>query len=53
MQYTLRKASDYQNATTIEIETLQDLQALQEQYGHELIVDFDEKDIVIYDDYLY
>lgn len=52
MQFKLRKASDYPSAVEVEIENLQDLQALQEKYDHQLIIDFEEKEIVIYDYYV-
>lgn len=52
MQYTLRKASRYEIKVEVEIETLQDLQDLQKKYGNQLIVDFEEKEIVVYDAYV-
>lgn len=53
MTFTIRKASDYKFSSTIDIETLDQLRELYDYYGkNEVIVNFDEMTIIIYDDYL-
>ena len=62
MKVKLRKASDWNFEEVREVETLNDLKALEEEFSSELIVNFldnEEKaeegvdiDITIYDDYV-
>lgn len=62
MKVKLRKASDWNFEEVREVETLNDLKALEEEFSSELIINFldnEEKaeegvdiDITIYDDYV-
>lgn len=53
MKFEILKASDLYYTEDIIINSLEDLQALYEQYGREaLIIDFDLHEITIYDDYM-
>ena len=59
MKFTLKKASNLNDETNVEIYTLEDLRAISKTYGSELIVYFegvanevDENEIIIYDDYI-
>ena len=64
MKFRLTKASDWKFEEEIEINTLEDLVALQNKYTNcggdsdyvwvnpSLVVDFDEEEITIYDYYL-
>lgn len=51
MQFKLRKASDLfkDNQEDVDISTLEDLQELCLRYDQELIVDFRDNTIVVYD----
>lgn len=55
MKFKVNKASgflgdDYE--VEVEVSSLLDLQKIQDEHGHELIVDFHDKTIMIYDDFL-
>lgn len=52
MQFNIEKVSDMLYNEKVEIETLQDLQKLQERYNNVLIIDFTEKVITVLDDYM-
>lgn len=52
MKFTLKKASVYRYSEEITINTLEDLEAIQKRAGYELIVNFEERTIWIYDDYM-
>ena len=55
MKFELRKASTIFNSKeTVEINTLEELEALDEKYGnHSLIIEFGSiPEIIIYDDYV-
>lgn len=54
MQFKLRKASDLfmDNQEDVNVSTLEDLQELCLRYDKELIVDFRDNTIVIYDGYI-
>lgn len=52
MKFRLNKASNWRQNKEIEVVSLEDLQKIQEQYGRELIIDFSDKTIVIYDSYI-
>lgn len=54
MQFTIRQAKNYREVKeVIEIETMQELKDLCDKYGkHDLIINFDEKEIIIYNDYV-
>jgi len=54
MQFKLRKASDYymKDPEYVDISTLEDLQELCLRYDKELIVDFRDNTIVVYDSYI-
>lgn len=52
MKFKLEKASDWDFKEEIEIKTLDDLECLYKKYKEELIVDFKEKIITIYDSYI-
>lgn len=52
MNWELEFASDLRKVETVRIETLQDLEALYTKYGSELIVDFEEHHIMVYDGYV-
>lgn len=54
MQFKLRKASDHfmENQEDVDVSTLEDLQELCLRYDKELIVDFRDNIIVVYDSYI-
>lgn len=54
MQFKLRKASDHfmENQEDVDVSTLEDLQKLCLRYDKELIVDFRDNTIVVYDSYI-
>lgn len=54
MQFKLRKASDHfmEHQEDVDISTLEDLQELCLRYDKELIVDFRDNTIVVYDSYI-
>ena len=52
MKFELRKASNYRFVESIVINTLEDLKGLEEEYKNELIVNFEDRRITIYDDYM-
>lgn len=54
MQFKLRKASDHfmENQENVDVSTLEDLQELCLRYDKELIVDFRDYTIVVYDSYV-
>ena len=62
MKFKIKKASDWKFEEEIEINTLEDLITLQNKYTNResdyiqdnpsLVVDFNEKEIIIYDNYL-
>lgn len=52
MTMKLRKASDWCFDGTVEVNTLEDLRKLSEKYGAELIVNFEDNAVTIYDDYV-
>jgi hypothetical protein len=53
MKFTLCRASTWREKGEVEINTIEDLQKLDEEYGKQsLIIDFDSRDIIIYDDYV-
>jgi hypothetical protein len=53
MTFEVQKASSYSFKDTVEISTLEDLKELYDKYGQEdLVVDFKDKEITIYDGYL-
>ena len=59
MKFTIKKASNLNDETNVEIYTIEDLMAISKTYGSELIVYFkgianevDENEIIIYDDYI-
>ena len=53
MEYKLSKASDIWYESKVEINSLEDLKKLSEEYDDEdLLIRFTEKEIIIYDGYL-
>lgn len=54
MQFKLRKASDHfmEHLEDVDVSTLEDLQELCLRYDKELIVDFRDNTIVVYDSYI-
>lgn len=52
MDWTLQFASNWRKTETVQIEALKDLEALYEKYGTELIVNFEDHNVIIYDDYV-
>lgn len=53
MIFKVNKASDlFGKSEEIEISSLSDLQDIQDKHGHELVVDFHNGTIIVYDDYL-
>lgn len=54
MHFKLRKASDHfmENQEDVDVSTLEDLQELCLRYDQELIVDFRDNTIVVYDSYV-
>lgn len=55
MKFRIEFASDWnwdEKERTVTINSLKELEALQKKYGHALIVDFEEKTILVYDDYI-
>lgn len=53
MEFTLLKASDYTFKKKVEVNTITDLELFSKQYGErKFIVDFECKEITIYDDYI-
>jgi hypothetical protein len=54
MQFKLRKASDHfmEHLEDVDVSTLEDLQELCLHYDKELIVDFRDNTIVVYDSYI-
>ena len=52
MTFTVFKASDYEFQTTVTFNTLAELRDYQINAGSSLIIDFEELEIWIYDDYL-
>ena len=52
MKFLVTKASDWNWQKTIEIKSLAALKRLQDRYHCELIVDFAEMQIILYDDYV-
>lgn len=52
MRFTIRKASDWESSEEITIATLEDLKTLSKKYDAQLVIDFEDKEIIIYDDYL-
>ena len=51
MTFTLYRTSDWENEITVTVNTIADLKAIFEKYKNEIIIDFDEMTIEIYDDY--
>lgn len=52
MNWELNFASDWRKRETVRIETIRDLEALYHKYGKKLIVDFEDRLVIIYDDYV-
>lgn len=53
MRFQVEKASDYDYQETVEINTIEDLIALSNRYNNEdLIINFRDNIIIIYDDYI-
>lgn len=55
MKFQVEIASDWnwdEKEHTIIINSLEELEALQEKYDHQLIIDFKKKFILVYDDYI-
>lgn len=52
MEFRLTKASDLFFETYVTIDTLKDLQELYDKFDANLIIDFEDKTIRIYDDYI-
>lgn len=52
MDWKLEFASNWRKTETVRIETLKDLEALYEKYGTELIVNFEDHRVIIYDGYV-
>jgi len=57
MKFILQRAStlpqlETDKTETIEIRSLKDLKNLQKEEGYPVIVDFDEKKVIVYDDNL-
>lgn len=51
MTFTITKASTCKYDETIDVETINDLRELYDRYGrNEIIINFDEMTITIYDD---
>ena len=50
MKFRLEKASDWGFEKEVEINTLEELMALVEEYGEDLVIN--KERIIIYDDYL-
>lgn len=51
MEFTLTRSNDWKFEEQIKISSLQELQALQEKYGYQLIINFNDMTIEIYDGY--
>lgn len=52
MDWELNFASDWSKRETMRIETIHDLEALYHKYDKRLIVDFRNRLVIIYDDYV-
>ena len=52
MTFTVYKASDYNFKTTVTFNTLEELKDYQLNAGVSLIINFEELEIWIYDDYM-
>lgn len=52
MKFTVCDVKGKINYHGVEIETLQDLQELQTVYENQLIIDFENMEITIYNDYI-
>lgn len=52
MKFTVYDVKGKINYHGVEIETLQDLQELQTVYESQLIIDFEDMEITIYNDYI-
>lgn len=52
MNWKLEFASNWNRIETVRIKTLKDLEALYEKYGTELIVNFEDHRVIIYDGYV-
>lgn len=52
MNWELNFASDWRKREIVRIETIRDLEALYHKYGEKLIIDFEDRLVIIYDDYV-
>lgn len=52
MRFTIHKASDWEFTEEVTIATIEDLEAISKQYEAQLVIDFERKEVIIYDDYL-
>lgn len=52
MKFILLKASDFNFNNHVEVATLGDLKKLEKEYGNDLVISFEKKEIIIYDTYL-
>lgn len=52
MIFTLNKASDHNFSLLIEISSIKDLKEIAKQYDQELIINFEDSTIIVYDDYV-
>lgn len=53
MEFCVYRASDWDEGKKIRIDTLEDLERIYKDYGkYELIIDFDGKGIMIYNEYI-
>ena len=52
MTFTVELASDWEYTRTLTFNSLEELEAFSHKEGHDLIMDFDRKVIIVYDDFI-
>lgn len=52
MNWELTFASDWRKTETVQINTISDLERLYHKYDSELIVNFEERRVTVYDGYI-